>query len=76
MKKINSGKIYTGFTHGPYCKKSQFQGAKMAQNHPGGQKMRFFKVRDIDTIIEPGEKEHQTDVSSALKRFGDHPSRF
>ena len=33
--------------------------------------MRFFKVRDIDTIIEPGEKEHQTDVSSALKRFGD-----
>ena len=48
----------------------------MAQNHPGGQKMRFFKLQDIDTIIEPGEKEHQTDVSSALKRVGDHPSRF
>ena len=38
--------------------------------------MRFFKLQDIDTIIEPGEKEHQTDVSSALKRFGDHPRRF
>ena len=56
-------------------KKSIFR-AKITQNHPGGQKMRFFKVRDIDTIIEPGEKEHQTDVSSALKRFGDHPLRF
>ena len=51
-------------------------GAEITQNGSGGQKMRFFKVRDIDTIIEPGEKEHQTDVSSALKRFGDHPSRF
>ena len=36
--------------------------AEITQNHPGGQKMRFFKVRDIDTIIEPGEKEHQTDA--------------
>ena len=46
-------------------------GSEIPQNGSGGQKMRFFKVRDIDTIIEAGEKEHQTDVSSALKRFGD-----
>ena len=51
-------------------------GAEITQNGSGGQKMRFFKVQDIDTIIEPGEKEHQTNVSSALKRFGDHPCRF
>ena len=69
-------KIYAGFTHGRSSKKFHFQGAKITQNHPGGQKMRFFKLQDIDTIIEPGEKEHQTDVSSALKRFGDHPYRL
>ena len=51
-------------------------GAEITQNRSGGQKMRFFKVQDIDTIIEPGEKEHQTDVSSALKRFGNHPCSF
>ena len=32
----------------------------------------FFKVWDNDTPIQPGEKEGQTDVSSALKRFYDH----
>ena len=36
------------------------------------QKMRFFKVWDNDTTIQPGEKEGQTDVSSALKKFYDH----
>ena len=36
------------------------------------QKMRFFKVWDNDTTIQPGEKEGQTDVSSALKMFYDH----
>ena len=76
MKNIISREIYTGFTHGRSCKKFYFQGAKITQNHPGGQKMRFFKVQDIDTIIEPGEKERQTDVSSALKMFADPPSRF
>ena len=29
----------------------------------------FLKVCDIDTTIQPGKKEGQTDVSSALKRF-------
>ena len=56
--------------------KMVFCGAEITQNHPGGQKMRFFKLQDIDTIIEPGEKEHQTDVSSAPKRFGDHSLQF
>ena len=64
------------FLQGRWCKKLPFLGAWNPQNGLGGQKMRFFKVQDIDTIIEPGEKEHQTDVSSALKRFGDHPCRF
>ena len=32
----------------------------------------FFKVKDNDTTIQPGEKEGQTDVSSALKMFYDH----
>ena len=31
---------------------------------------------DNDTPIQPGEKEGQTDVSSALKRFYDHMRRF
>ena len=34
----------------------------------------FFKVQDNDTTIRLGEKEGQTDVSSALKRFYDHLS--
>ena len=34
----------------------------------------FFKVQDNDTTIRLGEKEHQTDVSSALKRLYDHLS--
>ena len=34
----------------------------------------FFKVQDNDTTIRLGEKEGQTDVSSALKRFYDHRS--
>ena len=31
---------------------------------------------DNDTTIQPGEKEGQTDVSSALKRFYDHYRGF
>ena len=31
---------------------------------------------DDDTTIQPGEKEGQIDVSSALKKFYDHYSRF
>ena len=38
--------------------------------------MRFFKLEDIDTIIESGEKEHQTSISSVLKRLGDHSFWF
>ena len=33
-------------------------------------KMQFFKLQDIDTIIEKGEKEHQTNITSAPKRLG------
>ena len=36
----------------------------------------FFKVCDIDTTIQPREKEGQTDVSSALKTFYDHYRGF
>ena len=35
-------------------------------------KIKIFKVHDIDTIIQPREKTHQTHVSSALKTFYDH----
>ena len=31
---------------------------------------------DNDSLIQPGEKEGQTDVSSALKKFYDHLGRF
>ena len=31
---------------------------------------------DNDTMIQPGEKEDQTDVSSALKKFYGHYSSF
>ena len=71
-----TSKIFLGTSFRVADAKNLIFRAEITQNHPGGQKMRFFKVRDIDTIIEPGEKEHQTDVSSALKRFGDHPCRF
>ena len=33
------------------------------------QKIDFFKVRDIDTPIQPRKKKYQTNVSSALKSF-------
>ena len=33
------------------------------------QKIDFFKVRDIDTPIQPQKKKHQTNVSSASKTF-------
>ena len=46
------------------------------QTWPARQKMRFFKVKDNDTTIQPGEKEGQTDVSSALKMFYDHYRGF
>ena len=39
------------------------------QNHHTAQKIDFFKVRDIDTPIQPRKKKHQTNVSSALKTF-------
>ena len=45
---------------------------KLLQN----QKNDFFKVWDNDTTIQPGEKEGQTDVSSALKMFYGHYSGF
>ena len=77
MKNFSSlRRFFWALPSGSLMQKNSIFRAKITQNHPGGQKMRFFKVRDIDTIIEPGEKEHQTDVSSALKRFGDHPCRF
>ena len=41
-----------------------------------GPKIDFFKVRDIVTPIQPRKKEHQTNVSSALKTFEDHLRRL
>ena len=40
------------------------------------QKIDFFKVRDIDTPIQPRKKKHQTNVSSSLKTFWDHLRRL
>ena len=45
------------------------QGLGTPQNRSMTQKIDFFKVRDIDTPIQPREKKHQTNVSSALKTF-------
>ena len=45
------------------------QGLGTPQNRPMTQKIDFFKVRDIDTPIQPRKKKHQTNVSSALKTF-------
>ena len=45
------------------------QGLGTPQNRPMTQKIDFFKVRDIDTPIQPRKKKHQTNVSSALKHF-------
>ena len=55
--------------------------ASQANTHRGkngltDQKIEIFKVHDIDTIIQPREKTHQTHVSSALKTFYDHMRRL
>ena len=52
-----------------WCKKSACPGAGNTPKSPMGQKIDFFKVRDIVTPIEPRKKKHQTNVSSALKTF-------
>ena len=52
--------------------KSPLGRAENTKNDHRGKKCDFFKVKDNDTTIQPGEKEGQTDLSSALKRFGDH----
>merc|ERR1712219_37154 len=51
------------------AKNQPAQGLGTPQNRPMTQKIDFFKVRDIDTPIQPRKKKHQTNVSSALKTF-------
>ena len=50
--------------------------AHRGKNGLTDQKIEIFKVHDIDTIIQPREKTHQTHVSSALKTFYDHMRRL
>ena len=45
------------------------QGLGTPQNRPMTQKNRFFQSPDIDTPIQPRKKKHQTNISSALKKF-------
>ena len=52
------------------------EGWKSQKSLQSQKKRDFFKVWDNDTTIQPGEKEGQTDVSSALKRFYDHYRGF
>ena len=54
------------------CRCGKKSACPVAGNTPKwlmGQKIDFFKVRDIVTPIEPRKKKHQTNVSSALKTF-------
>ena len=51
------------------AKKSACPGAGNTQKSPMTQKIDFFKVRDIDTPIQPRKKKHQSNFSSALKTF-------
>ena len=51
------------------CQKITFAGGWEGQKSLMTQKIDFFKVRDIDTSIQPRKKKHQTNVSSALKLF-------
>ena len=51
------------------AKNQPAQGLGTPQNRSMTQKIDFFKVRDIDTPIQPRKKKHQTNVSSALKTF-------
>ena len=54
----------------PNVKKSRFQGRGWkGPKSLMTQKIDFFKVRDINTPIQPRKKKHQTNVSSALKTF-------
>ena len=50
--------------------------AHRGKNGLADQKIEIFKVHDIDTIIQPREKTHQTHLSSALKSFYDHIPRL
>ena len=43
------------------------QGLGAPQNHPTSQKIDFFKVRDMDTLMQPRKKKYENDVTSALK---------
>ena len=67
---LGGGQPHFFFSHGQkfviFC---WFQWAEKAKNRPTIQKIDFFKVRDIDTPIQPRKKKHQTNVSSALKTF-------
>ena len=68
FSKFSSGALLSGISKLPYCKKSRFQGLK-GQKSLMTQKIDFFKVRYINTAIQPQRKKHQTNVSSALKTF-------
>ena len=57
-------------------KMTLFQALEKWKNQFTDQKMQFFKVWDIVTIIEPRQKTHQTHVSSALKTFYHHLRRL
>ena len=53
----------------PLMSKNHFCRVWEGQKSLMTQKIDFFKVRDIDTPIQPRKKKHQTNVSSALKTF-------
>ena len=51
------------------AKNGSLRGLKSPKITQVAKKMQFFKLQDIDTIIETGETKHQFNINSASKRL-------
>ena len=65
--------FYTGFTHSRWRRVILFfGGGQSTKSGSRGKIEKFYKVRDIDTMMKPGYEEHQADDSAVLKQFSKH----
>ena len=55
------------FVGASWCKNAVDQGLGTPQNCPTSQKIEFFKVRDMNTLMQSRKKKYENYVTSALK---------
>ena len=70
LKKIITSRFTQDLLMVLFAKNGPLWGLKSPKITQVAKKMQFFKLQDIDTIIETGEKEYQFNISSASKRVG------